>query len=250
MNALRSRPVSDWSDYSVSHLTKGRDYQDAFETWPGRAIIWELEQQAIPAMLCGAAPRTALDFATGTGRVARLLKKTFPDCRVTGADISEKMLSVAKAEGGGIDYVQLDGRKATEQLPPNSFDLATAFRFFPNADGKLRLEAADQLAKLVKPGGLLLINNHRNFWSLTYIIQRTVLRQEAKGMLNSELIDLFTSRGFSVEAHVSLGLTPTTEKKTVLPWPVVRAIETLNFKSAARHHSAGSDTLFLFRKGR
>jgi SAM-dependent methyltransferase len=247
MNAPKP-PVSGVRDYSASHLDKGRDYQDAFRNYPGRAIIWELEQRAIKALLKGAAPKTALDFATGTGRIARLVKTIFPDCGVVGMDISEKMLSVAKAEGGGIDYVQLDGRRAAQQLESGSLDLVTAFRFFPNADAPLRREAAEQIAELLKPGGLLLANNHRNFWSPTYVIQRIVLRKKPEGMLNRELIELFTSRGFTVERHVSIGVVPTTDKKRVLPWPIVGAVEALNYKTAARLHSAGHDTLYLFRK--
>lgn len=249
MNGSLRRPVEP-RDYSHSHLHKGREYQKGFKAWRGRSIMWELEQQAIPALLEGADPRTALDFATGTGRISRLVKKTFPECRVVGADISEKMLSVARSEGGGIVYVQLDGRRASEQLPRDGFDLATAFRFFPNADIPLRAQAADQLAELVKSGGLLLVNNHRNFWSPTYIVQRVFLRLEAKGMLNSELIELFTSRGFVVEAHVSLGVSPHTEEKSVLPWAAIRALEALNYKSASRVHSAGYNTLYLFRKAK
>jgi SAM-dependent methyltransferase len=248
MNALQGRTTPEYEDYSSSHLDKGRDYQDVFETWRGRALMWELEQRAIPALLKGIAPRTALDFATGTGRIARLLKQTFPDCRVVGADISEKMLEVARAEGGGVEYVNLDVREATEELQPGSFDLATAFRFFPNADPALRLEAADQLARLVKPGGYVLANNHRNFRSPTYLIQRRLLNRPAAGMLNGELIDLFTARGFAVEAKVSLGVSPHTEEKSVLPWPVVRAIERVNYNWFSRAHSAGYNTIYLFRK--
>jgi SAM-dependent methyltransferase len=247
MNA-RQGPVSDLPDYSGSHLHKGRDYHDAFEMRPGRAIMWELEQRAIPALLKGAAPQAAIDFATGTGRIARVVKKALPGCRVVGVDISMNMLAVAEAEGGGVEYMQLDGRKVTDQLPPSSFDLATAFRFFTNADFGLRSDAADQLAKLVKPGGLVLVNNHRNYWSPTLMIQRLLLKQKPEGMRNSELVDLFTCRGFSIEARMSLGLAPTTENKSVLPWAAVRAIEKLNYGTASRLHSAGSNTLYLFRK--
>lgn len=247
MKALRTRPISP-SEYSHSHIDKGRDYQNTFEAWPGTALMWELEQRAIPALLDGLAPRTALDFATGTGRIARLLKKTFPGCRVVAADISEKMLAVAKAEGGDVEYLQLDLRKATEELHSSSFDLVTAFRFFPNADLPLRSETADQLSKLIKPGGFLLANNHRNFWSPTYVIQRLIPKRKPAGMLNSELIDLFTSRGFTVEAQVSLGLSPHTEEKSVLPWSIVRTLERLNYSWFSRTHSAGYNTLYLFRR--
>lgn len=248
MKAFRTQPVDGVPDYSSSHLHKGRDYQQSFEEWPGTALMWELEQRAIPALLKRLRPKTALDFATGTGRIARLVKKTFPDCRVIGADISKKMLSVAKNEGGDVEYVHLDVRSATEELHANSFDLATAFRFFPNADRPLRSEAADQLSRLVKPGGYLLTNNHRNFWSPTYVIQRLLLNRTAAGMLNKELIDLFTSRGFILEAHVSLGLSPHTEEKSAVPWSVIRAVERLNYKFSSRIHSLGYNNLYLFRK--
>jgi SAM-dependent methyltransferase len=235
-------------DYSRSHLEKGRDYHEAFEAWPGRALMWELEQRAIRALLGGIEPLTAVDFATGTGRIARLIKSVFPNCRVVGTDISAKMLSVARSEGGGVEYEQLDGRRASQDLGSNSFDLATAFRFFPNAEPELRLDAAHQLSSLLKPGGYLLVNNHRNFWSPTYIIQRLVLSRAEGGMLNSELIKLFTSVGFEVDAHISLGVCPHTEEKSVLPWNALRALERFNYAYFSRAHTAGYNTLFLFRK--
>jgi SAM-dependent methyltransferase len=246
MKALRTRPIPP-TDYSYSHIDKGCDYQKTFEAWPGTALMWELEQRAIPALLDGIEPQTALDFATGTGRIARLLKERFPGCRVVGADISEKMLAVAKAEGGDVQYLQLDLRNATEQLP-STFDLVTAFRFFPNADLALRSKTADQLSKLIKPGAFLLTNNHRNFWSPTYLIQRLIPRRKPAGMLNRELIDLFTSRGFAVVAHVSLGLSPHTEEKSVIPWSAVRALERANYRWLSRRHSAGYNTLYLFKR--
>jgi SAM-dependent methyltransferase len=246
MKVLRTRPEPP-PHYSDDHLDKGRNYQDRLEASPGAALMWRLEQRAIPAMLSGVAPATALDFATGTGRIARLLKATFPDCRVVGADISRKMLSAAEAEKGGVEYVHFDVREPTEALQPNSFDLVTAFRFFSNADLALRSQAADQLSKLVTPGGLLLTNNHRNFWSPTYVVQR-LLGNEPVGMLNSELVDLFTSRGFAVEAHISLGVSPHTEVKSLLPWWAVRGLERLNYRCCSGLHSAGYNTLYLFRR--
>jgi SAM-dependent methyltransferase len=248
VNVFRTRPGDGpYTDYSSSHLQKGAEYHEAFDACPGRALMWALEQRAIPTLLNGLVPRTALDFATGTGRIARLLKKQFPDCRVVGTDISEQMLSVAKAEGGDVEYQQLDVRNATEELRAESFDLATAFRFFPNAEPALRSAAADQLSRLVKPGGFALTNNHMNFWSPTYIGQR-ILNRGPAGMLNGELIDLFTSRGFEIERHVSLGLFPHTEEKSTLPWGALRAFERLNCKLGSSIHSAGYNTLYLFKR--
>lgn len=62
-----------------------------------------------------------LDLCTGTGDLAGLLQKKYPDCKITGIDFSENMLKIAKEKYPDIDFIEAD----CTQLPfqDEQFDL-------------------------------------------------------------------------------------------------------------------------------
>src|SRR5262249_51846789 len=56
----------------------------------------------------------ALDVACGTGALTRVLaERVQPDGEVTGLDLAEGMLAIARSRGGGINYV----RGTADDLP-------------------------------------------------------------------------------------------------------------------------------------
>lgn len=71
--------------------------------------------------LCHSSPLTILDLCTGTGDLAGILKKDYPNAQITGVDFSPEMLKVAKEKFSGIEFLEAD----CSQLPfeDNSFDL-------------------------------------------------------------------------------------------------------------------------------
>ena len=69
-------------------------------------------------------------------------------------------------------FACVDLRQLLETVPAGSVDLATAFRFFPNADPALRAAGVEAMSAVVRPGGFVLLNNHRNFWSPSYLVRR------------------------------------------------------------------------------
>lgn len=246
-NLFRLRPADPAPNYSGSHVGKGVGYADNFKALPCRAHMWELEQAVLRDQLKRLKPRMILDFATGTGRIAALAKRTLRSSRVVGIDISGSMLSVAKKDAPGVEFVEADGRAAIELFGVGSFDSVTAFRFFPNAEPELREIAAEQIARLVRPGGHLIVNNHRGFWSPSYIAQRMRPGGHARGMLNSAMAELFP--GFRLVETRSLGLWPQSERKPLLmPMRLWKAVEDLNAKRLSSVHRLGYDTLFLFEK--
>ena len=83
------------------------------------------------------APRRVLDLGTGTGAGAFRIAQRFPDAEVVGADISERMLDVARANTPG----ELDGRVRFERadasaLPfgDGAFDLVAHANMIPFFD--------------------------------------------------------------------------------------------------------------------
>ncbi|MBQ7437120.1 MAG: class I SAM-dependent methyltransferase [Oscillospiraceae bacterium] len=103
----------------------------------------------------------AADLGCGGGRNAGELLKRFPDAHVTAIDYSD--LSVAKARdynremiASGRCVVQ-QGDVSNLQLAAESLDLATAFEtiyFWPGLE-----KCFEQVAKVLKPGGLFMICN-------------------------------------------------------------------------------------------
>lgn len=104
-------------------------------------------------------PVKILDMATGTADLAIAMAKRIPCAEITGADLSEQMLSVARQK---IEANSLDSRISLVQceaeqipLPTESVDVATvAFgvRNFENREQGLR-----ELCRVIKPGGRLVV---------------------------------------------------------------------------------------------
>jgi demethylmenaquinone methyltransferase/2-methoxy-6-polyprenyl-1,4-benzoquinol methylase len=90
-----------------------------------------------------------LDVATGTGLVARELRRRY-GCRVVGLDQSADMLAVARTHDGVYDDLVL-GRAERLPFPDATFDHLTftyLLRYVDDPDAVMR-----ELARVVKPGG-------------------------------------------------------------------------------------------------
>lgn len=116
--------------------------------------------RARAASLAGkAAPRaaSALDVCCGTGDFSlALLKACRPGMKLTGADLSEAMLSLAKKRLPGAAFVKAEAKKLP--FPDASFDLVTisfATRNL-NLDRPRMLEALREFRRVLKPGGVFL----------------------------------------------------------------------------------------------
>ena len=118
--------------------------------------------------LAGTRQPRVLDVATGTGRVPLLLaSQPWFDGLVEGIDIAPAMLREAEAK---LRARRLLGRVALREgeagaLPwsDESFDMATcleALEFFPRPRQALR-----ELARVLRPGGALLISKYPDGWA-------------------------------------------------------------------------------------
>ena len=120
-----------------------------------------LEETLVLELIGDVAGLDVLDVACGTGRYAIPLAQA--GARVTGIDLSEEMLDVArrKAAGGGLS---LDLRVADVRalpFPDGSFDLAIcalALCHLPDLS-----PAARELARVLRPGGRVVISDFHPF---------------------------------------------------------------------------------------
>ena len=246
---FRRQPDDITESYTVSHQGRGVDYVEGFEVPPLRALMWRLEQSVLAELLPGTGAQSVLDFACGTGRISGVLSRELPGADIVGIDVAESMLAVARERVPGVIFVGSDGRALGSVVPDGTMDLVTAFRFFPNADPELRLSVTEAIAAVVRPGGYVLFNNHRNFWSSSYLVRRLRRTSPAPGARNSELVGPFLERGFTVAARRSLGVLPQSDEQLyLLPDRWAPRVEAFNRRQLSRLHTGGTNTIWLLRK--
>ncbi|MCM2267177.1 MAG: ubiquinone/menaquinone biosynthesis methyltransferase [Elusimicrobiales bacterium] len=122
----------------------------------GLDLYWRARAARL-AVRAAPAARLALDVCCGTGDFSRALQKAFgPGLAVTGTDLSEAMLSVARAKTPGAAFLKAEAKELP--FPDGSFDLVTisfATRNL-NIDRPLLLAALREFRRVLKPGGVFL----------------------------------------------------------------------------------------------
>ncbi len=124
----------------------------------GRALT---EQQleawisAFGALLPERRPLEGLDVGSGTGRFTPALARAFGP--VTGVEPSVRMREIAQAQSHpGVRY--LAGSAEDMPVPSGSADYALMFLSWHHVQDKLR--AVRELARVLRPGGLLLLRSN------------------------------------------------------------------------------------------
>jgi ubiquinone/menaquinone biosynthesis C-methylase UbiE len=101
-----------------------------------------------------------LDVACGTGRTLHQIARSNPKLRLHGADLSPAYIRRARRRLADIDEVTLAVENA-EALPwaDATFDIATSVYLFHELPRNARRNVARELARVVKPGGLVVIED-------------------------------------------------------------------------------------------
>ncbi|HVT45239.1 MAG TPA: class I SAM-dependent methyltransferase [Thermoanaerobaculia bacterium] len=182
------------TDYRYSHLGKGVDYDrdlavglDRYFSDREQALLSKI----IPGLFPAGVPRY-VDFACGTGRITCLVE-TMAD-ESWGLDVSPTMIEEAKRKCSRARFVVGDATR--EPLPMAPVDLVTAFRFFGNAEDELRLAALEAIRRLLRIGGYLILNNHRNLWSLHRLLTRN--HRMGAGISQRRLKSILGAHGFEI----------------------------------------------------
>jgi SAM-dependent methyltransferase len=242
----RSTPENTES-YATSHLDKGPEYHMFFESRPGRRMVWSLEQDVLRSVAMEKGPfMLHLDFAGGTGRISKVLEEYTENQIVL--DISKEMLDVAAENLLKATLVNRDFREGVSGLNKSSVDLVTAFRFYPNAESQLRHEAMGFISQKLRKGGWLVCNNHRNFWSLSYLFSRLLCMGGDVGMANKQFIDVAEEHGLRLVKSYSMGVIPQNEQRSFMPWKLVTPLEKFIFRLFGTKHRIGYNVIFIFER--
>jgi SAM-dependent methyltransferase len=117
------------------------------------ANTYHLAYRDLPAILSANVTGTkALDFGCGTGRTTRFLRKF--GLNVTGVDISEDMLGIARAQDPSGDYRLVPGDNLTE-FDSGSFDLIVSLFTFDNVPSAAKIRIFSDLRNLLRPAGTI-----------------------------------------------------------------------------------------------
>ena len=119
-------------------------------------------------------PRNVLDLGTGTGVVALALAERYPEADVMGIDLSPGMIEEARTKAppelAGRLRFEVGDASALES-PDGDFDLVVLSNMIP---------FADELARVVEPGGTLVLSFSRGAETPIYVPPER-LRQELGG---------------------------------------------------------------------
>lgn len=128
-------------DLYAKHYLKDEAYLDSFERYELFELMGEVEGLEV------------LDVGCGTGRMVENLRKF--GAKVTGVDVSEKMLEVAKKRFGSTEFVLGD----VEDLPFENerFDMVIAT--FVIVHLRELQQAFDEVYRVLKPGGVFIVSN-------------------------------------------------------------------------------------------
>jgi ubiquinone/menaquinone biosynthesis C-methylase UbiE len=99
-----------------------------------------------------------LDIASGNGRFLRQVLAAFPRIPATGLDLSPAYCAEARKRLAGWTQVEIVNG-AIEQAPfeDGSFDVASCVYLFHELPPRVRRDAAREIARIVKPGGVFIL---------------------------------------------------------------------------------------------
>ncbi|WP_348628554.1 class I SAM-dependent methyltransferase [Mesorhizobium sp. M2A.F.Ca.ET.042.01.1.1] len=197
-------------DYRLSHAAQGCGaiYTATFQSGYYGALWEKIERPIVEEIFrsAGGPDRRCLDFACGTGRITNVAARFFGT--VVGVDVSEPMLAGATP----CSNVRLCLIDITNEPLNERFNVASAFRFFLNADEDLRRQALLALREHLVEGGQLVCNIHLNATSPAGVASRLLNTVVGRTKYNTLRLDrmeeLLADAGFLVEKVIPYGFLP------------------------------------------
>ena len=152
------------------------------------------------AWVCSQASGEVLEVAIGTGRNLRYYPR---DIRLTGIDLSEEMLAIARRRAAALGR-EVDLRQGDAQalpFPDATFDtVVCTFALCSIPDDR---KAVAEMQRVLRPGGRLLLIDHvpsttRLWRDIQWLLEQVTLRVEGQHMLRRPLQHV-RAEGFAIE---------------------------------------------------
>jgi glycosyltransferase involved in cell wall biosynthesis/SAM-dependent methyltransferase len=123
---------------------------------------WYADLVAVALSGAGAdlwAVRDGLDFGASSGRVVRVLAAAHPEATWSGCDPNASAIGWARANLPGIDFF-VSPEDPPVDRPDGAFDLVFAISVWSHYDRGAAVRWLKEMARIVRPGGHLLITTH------------------------------------------------------------------------------------------
>lgn len=154
--------------YKDSNLNKKKQVEQMFDNISGnydglnRVISFGADvrwRKKVIKQVCKTNPKTVLDIATGTGDLAIQFAQKLPSANITGLDLSEGMLKVARKKIAGTAFEKklkfIKGDSEALPFADNSFEAITVsfgIRNFEDLEKGL-----SEIKRILAPGGIFVI---------------------------------------------------------------------------------------------
>lgn len=173
--------IGDWlnEDPSDPHEVAGRydewarSYDDDLHAWDYQApaVVVETVLARVPSAV------SVLDVGCGTGMVGRALRERGFEGRISGLDISEASLEIARERGGydSLEQADLQQPLALEDDIADAVVCVGVMTYLPDVEAAWR-----EFARLAAPGGIVVVTQREDLWR-SRECQSVVERLEADG---------------------------------------------------------------------
>lgn len=192
-------------DYQQFYSEEASRYESTRYGSPYGRLFRLLQRRAIKDALATAGePRRILDVATGTGQMLPVFRDT--GAMVVGSDLTAAMLAEARRRGIGDDGVTYCvGDAFSLPYPDGQFDVVASSRFLHLFDLASQQLLLKEMARMLKPGGLLIVDFYsvhgRRWVWMPMTLYRLLLRKRPE---NDVRVTLRRAR----EMIVACGLQP------------------------------------------
>ncbi|MEC5146610.1 peptide chain release factor N(5)-glutamine methyltransferase [Chitinophaga sp. 212800010-3] len=147
-----------------------------------------------------------LDVGTGSGCIPLALKKSLPDAAVTGVDVSEGALEVARSNSSRqrleVDFLQIDALNPQQLATLPEFDMIVSNPPYIRQSEQAAMQQSvwgyePSLALFVPDNDPLLFYRHISHMALTKLNPNGALYFEINEALGNEVIAMMKDTGFS-----------------------------------------------------
>jgi ubiquinone/menaquinone biosynthesis C-methylase UbiE len=97
-----------------------------------------------------------LDLGCGPGNISRYLRDRWDSPKITGIDLAEEMIRIARKTAPSVKFICEDARKI--EFPDNSFDGIIVSFCIPYLSLNETSDLIRKVAKILKPGGALYLS--------------------------------------------------------------------------------------------
>jgi SAM-dependent methyltransferase len=162
---------------SISTSGEGPEY---FARYKVSDVANYVDKHRLPA-------HALLDFGCGIGGSIPHFSELLPSAALTGVDVSERSLAIAKGRfADAADYRLFDGRVLP--FADDSFDIAFAACVFHHIPQDLHLSLLAEIRRVLRPRGVLFIFEHNPFNPLTVrVVNRCPFDENAVLMSAAQL---------------------------------------------------------------